>query len=218
VEIALMGERVREFRRSKRKHLRNAAWIVLDGGERIPCVLWDKSETGARIAAARVNAVPNIFGLFLTRDGKSRRYCRAVWRKDGQLGIRFIDEVTANIDLEPASRRLRSKTAPVAPSPPKTARPGEVTMEQLVLPGAGFQARAFTTSERPVAFSAIAFVLLVLLVTATVVFTLAGIYGHAAWAMKVCGSVKQFCQHPEWMGAAGAMMGVVYLAAKGMER
>src|SRR5262245_64896306 len=138
-----MAERARELRKSKRTRRRNAAWIVLDSdGARIPCVLWDISDGGARIAAARASALPAVFCLFLSKDGKSRRYCRVVWRNGGQIGIRFIEEADADMDLDTPVRYRRHKPAPAPASAQPAARPAELSAAQLVLPGCGPRAVA----------------------------------------------------------------------------
>ncbi len=180
-------------------------------------MLWDISDGGARIAAPRVNSIPNVFGLFLTKDGKSRRFCRVVWRRDGQLGIRFIDEHTAGIDVDPTPRRARRKAVPAPPPAPKAARPDDVTIEQLVLPG--YSPRTALKAEpRPLAVSSIALLMLVLLAATTALFAFAGMQSDTAWTAKICNNAANFCQHPEWTGAASVAMTVVYLAVKGMER
>jgi hypothetical protein len=214
-----MRARGRELRKAKRTPRRNAASILLDGGGTpIPCVLWDISEGGARIAAPRVNALPDVFGLLVGKDPRARRFCRVVWRREGQLGIRFIDESAADIDLDPSPRRSRQRKPATAASPaPKAARPGEVTIEQLVLPGCAPRAEA-DTERRPLALSSVALIMLLLLVAATALFAFAGMQGDAAWMRQLCDSTQNFCQHPEWTGAASVAMMVVYLAVKGMER
>src|SRR5262245_37764612 len=114
----------RELRRAKRVRRRNAAWIVVSAdAARIPGVLWDVSESGARIAAARANTLPQVFCLLLDKDGKSRRFCRVVWRNGGQVGVRFINEVEADMDLDTPARYRRQKPvaavpAAASPSPP----------------------------------------------------------------------------------------------------
>jgi len=83
-----MPGRQHEQRKSARKPKRQAAWISNDaGGCPIPCVLWDLSEGGARLAPARANVVPDVFTLLLTRDGKSHRLCRVAWRKKPYIGV-----------------------------------------------------------------------------------------------------------------------------------
>ncbi len=87
-----MREDGQEQRRSKRTPRRSAAWIELAGdGARIPCVVWDISDGGARLAAPRPRELPPAFKLVLTRDGgDSERLCQVVWRNDKQLGVEFL--------------------------------------------------------------------------------------------------------------------------------
>lgn len=71
--------------------MRRPAWIAFGGSSTpVSCVVWDLSEGGARLTAAHSNLLPDIFVLFLTKDGKSPRYCRAKWRKKPHLGVEFI--------------------------------------------------------------------------------------------------------------------------------
>ena len=101
-----MRERGRDLRRAKRTPKRNAAWIGLaTGGTPIPCVVWDISDSGARLAAPRSNFLPVAFNLFLTKDGGSRRVCRMVWRSDGYLGVQFLQADIAELELDSTLRR-----------------------------------------------------------------------------------------------------------------
>jgi hypothetical protein len=194
---------------------------MLDGGgEPIPCVVWDISAGGARIAAARATAFPDQFALLTGKDTKSCRFCHVVWRREGQLGVRFIEEAAANINVEASPRRGRPRPAML---PPVAAKASPVSTSQLVLPGCGpqrtYDARSAVHAERrPLAFSSIAFLMLVLLCAATGLFAFANLENEAQWTLQVCDRARNFCQHPEWTGAAGAVMLVVYLAVKGMER
>ena len=87
---------------------------MLDGGTaKISCVLWDISEGGARIAAAHGDALPSVFGLFLTKDGKSRRFCRgrdfhhlSHAQRHGRLSV-LISGATSSRDYPRASAALR---------------------------------------------------------------------------------------------------------------
>jgi PilZ domain len=208
----------RELRKAKRIPRRQAAWVVLDGGcAHVPCVLWDISEAGARIAAAHAGALPDVFGLFLTKDGKSRRFCHVVWRRGGQLGVRFVDEDVANIDLDPLPRWMRRKPAAFAPAAKTAAQSQELDTSQILLPGYGPQVALEGSSGRPLRLSSIAGGMLVLLVAATALFVLADIQDEADWAVAVCTSAGNFCQHPEWTGAAAIVMFVVYLMLRGTE-
>jgi hypothetical protein len=216
VEGGVSRESRRDQRKTRRTHRRQAAWVVLDGGvAKIPCVLWDISEGGARIAAAHGGALPDVFGLFLNRDGKSRRFCQVVWRRGHQLGVRFVAEEAANIDLDPAPAWMRRKAqaAPVAkPSGPSN----DLDTSQLLLPGYGPH---MVLGGRPssMGMSSLACGILLMLLGATVLFAVAHFLDDAEWAVAVCTNAESFCQHPEWTGAAGIAMFVIFLTLRGME-
>jgi hypothetical protein len=102
-------------RRSKRVPRRSAAWIErVDDGTRIPCVVWDISEGGARLAAPRPAALPPAFKLRLTSDGDAGRLCRVVWRNDRQLGVEFVGawaEDVARGASKPSDARTPAESA-----------------------------------------------------------------------------------------------------------
>ena len=214
---ALSRETRRDLRKAKRTRRRQAAWVVLDGGStQLPCVVWDISDGGARIAAARASALPDVFGLFLSKDGKSRRYCRVAWRRGGYLGVQFVDDTVANIDLDPRPAWMRRKGADL-PATANAAPVSEVDTALLLLPGYGIQVAAEAAAARPFRWSSIARVMLYLLVAATVVFILAGIQTDADWSVALCSQAENFCHHPEWTGGAAIAMLLIYLAISGME-
>jgi len=203
-----MQERGRELRRSKRTRRRNAAWIGLgNGGTRIPCVLWDVSESGARLAAPRAKVLPATFSLVLSKDGRSQRQCRVVWRNERQLGVKFIQATAEDLEEE----AVRRPAVIAAPS-------GDVATASLVLPGYG-PAFLEKPERRGIRVSSFAAAMLFMLVGATTLFLTAGMQSavDAPWAMALCGGAGNFCQHPEWTGMAGGLMTVVYLAVRGME-
>src|SRR4051794_20994645 len=102
----------REHRRAKRLLKRQAAWISHGAGRSdVPCVLWDMSETGARLSAARSNFLPAGFKLLLTKDRRAQRQCRVVWRTDGQLGVQFIQGADNDDDFAPVRRRPQAAAA-----------------------------------------------------------------------------------------------------------
>jgi hypothetical protein len=169
--------------------------------------------------------VPDVFCLLMGNDGKARRFCRVVWRRGGQLGVAFIDEAAADLDLDAPRRRhqRRPATAPSPsspPSPPSARPPAARPLDAgaLVLPGCGPRA-AIVREPRAFALSSVALGMVVLLAAATAVLALAGQQGaaDAAWAVELCATAGNLCGHPEWPIAAAAVMSVVYLAVKGME-
>jgi hypothetical protein len=108
-----------EQRRAKRTPRRNAAWIELaGGGDLIPCVLWDISDGGARVAAPRVSTLPAVFRLLLTKDGSSERLCRVVWRSDKQVGVQFIEGSIADVAQAEAAVAMPAVIPPSGRAPP----------------------------------------------------------------------------------------------------
>ena len=88
--VTVMSGAPQDLRKNKRKRTRHAAWINL--GDHCPpvrCVLWDISDGGARLTAARnVEDLPDRFSLVLI--DAVERGCRVVWRKGRFLGVAFV--------------------------------------------------------------------------------------------------------------------------------
>jgi hypothetical protein len=205
----------REKRRAKRVLKRQAAWINHGRGRSdVPCVLWDISDTGARLSAARSNFLPSGFKLVLGKDRRSHRHCQVVWRKEGQLGVRFVEGDDDNDFV--VGRRQPQTAAPSAPT--ASVQEIEAARSQLMVP---LRRASFVASpeRRGCAFSTFAAGLLILLGIATGIFYAASAQAgvDAPWALQVCDHARSFCDHPEFSAAAGAMMMVVYLAVRGME-
>ena len=56
-----------------------------------PCTMLDVSAGGARLKLGADLAVPDHFTLLLSKiDGRLKRRCVVAWRKDKQVGIRFV--------------------------------------------------------------------------------------------------------------------------------
>jgi hypothetical protein len=212
-EADLIRERGRELRRAKRTPKRNAAWIGLaSGGTHIPCVLWDISASGARIAAPRPNALPVAFNLLLNKEGSAQRVCRVVWRSSKYLGVQFVEGRSADEVLESGALRRLPKVMVAEAAEQK----GDAAA--LLLPGYG-PAFLEKPERRRFAISSLAAAMVFLLTAATALLFFAGMHNgaDAEWAQQVCTNTANFCEHPEWTGGAGALMTVVYLAVKGME-
>jgi hypothetical protein len=85
-----MPTRRPELRKSARRPLRRAAWLTVSGQTRpVPCVLWDISHGGARLAAAKHNELPDVFTLVLPKTGVEHR-CAIVWRNQRFVGVKFL--------------------------------------------------------------------------------------------------------------------------------
>jgi len=55
------------------------------------CTMLDISSGGARLKFEADGAVPELFTLFLSKlDGQLKRHCVVAWRKDKQVGVRFV--------------------------------------------------------------------------------------------------------------------------------
>ena len=80
---------IKEKRRARRQTLRYTAWLAVTAEQRIGCVVSDVSETGARIDVQDSKVIPDHFVLMLSSSGAARRYCRVMWRKPTQIGVKF---------------------------------------------------------------------------------------------------------------------------------
>ena len=60
-----------------------------------PCIMWDISESGARLSAETVHGLPDIFVVLLTTCGNVRRLCHVQSRFDNQVSVRFLPQDTS---------------------------------------------------------------------------------------------------------------------------
>lgn len=196
-----MPERHHEKRRRRRVRTRRAAWIDAGGNaEPTRCVLWDLSETGARLAPAQASKLPDIFTLILDKTTAHR--CSVVWRKGPLVGVRFL----LSAEDEQAAIAKSAADVPRALSP------------ELRLSLAGHGAADAALAAGPsVSFFAAGFV--VVLIGLTALFYFAGQQSElgSAWALNVCQQADSLCRHPEFPGGASVLMALVYFAARGME-
>ena len=86
---------LKEKRKTQRQAARYIAWVPLIGGHRHVCVVSDATDSGARIDLQDTNILPDSFVLMLTINGAARRYCRVLWRKPNQVGVKFIGSLAA---------------------------------------------------------------------------------------------------------------------------
>jgi hypothetical protein len=66
--------------------------LSLDGRCNYDCTITDVSEGGARAASHAVGLVPARIFLFVARTSDLFE-CEVRWRRDGEIGLRFIDAV-----------------------------------------------------------------------------------------------------------------------------
>ena len=96
--------------------------MAVTAEQRLGCVVSDISDTGARIDVQDSNAIPDQFVLLLSSNGAARRFCRVVWRKPTQMGVKFERSLA-----DAASATLTPKTdAQAAPAPDAAAAPAIV--------------------------------------------------------------------------------------------
>ena len=82
----------REKRKNLRRPMRRAAEVIFGAHEPpVPCVIWDMSEGGARLAVARPIAdLPPTFILVLSKHASVHRTCQVVWTDTRYVGVKFI--------------------------------------------------------------------------------------------------------------------------------
>jgi hypothetical protein len=57
----------------------------------VPCVIWDISDGGARLAVAHpIATLPPTFTLALASAGRVTRKCQVVWTDTRFVGVRFV--------------------------------------------------------------------------------------------------------------------------------
>jgi hypothetical protein len=214
-----MAGRQRELRRARRRPKRQAAWISYDGADTlVPCVIWDLSDEGARLGPARSNALPDTFNLLMSKDGSSRRVCRVVWRKDRHIGVRFL-QPNENDDWTPlpAVRRSSASAAPVC----EPAFPDRLASasNSLALPFPHPRVASSNKLAGRFAASGLALGFVFLLIAATAVFYVAGLEtaNETPWAVQLCESAKNLCDHPEMSGVPAILLVVVCFTLRGME-
>lgn len=115
-----------EKRKARRQPLRYIAWVALTAKERHGCVVSDVSDSGARIDVQDSKILPDCFVLMLTSNGAARRYCRVVWRKPTQVGVKFERSLAeaAQASLAPKSA-ADAKATPAPDATPAIAEPAK---------------------------------------------------------------------------------------------
>ena len=79
-----------EQRQSPRRNTMIEATVVFDGGRsRMPCIIRNLSESGAKLEVESVTRVPRTFDLIVNRVRPQA--CAVVWRSMRELGVQFMD-------------------------------------------------------------------------------------------------------------------------------
>jgi hypothetical protein len=112
---------IKEKRKARRQPLRYTAWVALTAEQRHGCVVSDVSDTGARIDVQDSKILPDYFVLMLTSNGAARRYCRVMWRKPTQVGVKFEHSLAEAAEAARAPKSAAdAKAAPAADAPEPT--------------------------------------------------------------------------------------------------
>jgi len=61
-----------------------------DGWPLGECQMKDISQTGAMLVHEIGDDMPAQFLLSFSRNGQVRRHCRVIWKKEKQIGVRFV--------------------------------------------------------------------------------------------------------------------------------
>jgi PilZ domain len=81
----------KENRKSLRRTVQhNAAILNSDGSILGGCAMMDVSAQGAKLVVQGEIEIPDEFVLLLTRGGKVRRQCKVAWRKEDEIGVKFL--------------------------------------------------------------------------------------------------------------------------------
>lgn len=81
-----------EYRRLPRRKVEQLALIRSAEGAIVgQCTMLDISAGGARLKIDAAAELPELFTLLFSKlDGKLKRHCVVAWRKEKQLGVRFV--------------------------------------------------------------------------------------------------------------------------------
>jgi hypothetical protein len=78
-------------RRFQRKKINTVGFLYTTEGWPLGvCRIRDISAGGARLAHGLSDEIPAEVLLSLSRDGKVRRRCEVRWRKEKEIGVRFL--------------------------------------------------------------------------------------------------------------------------------
>jgi hypothetical protein len=78
-------------KREARKSVHQAGWITLDGGFAARrCMVHDLSASGAKITVEDASVLAGNLRLAFSRDAKTGRNCKVVWRRGKSFGVKFV--------------------------------------------------------------------------------------------------------------------------------
>src|SRR5476649_2802337 len=85
--------RAENSRQDQRRQIRYRAWVSLGEPPQLhECMLEDISINGASIKLPPSVDLPKQFKLLLSQTGIPRRICEIIWRKESDVGVKFLEE------------------------------------------------------------------------------------------------------------------------------
>ncbi len=104
-QIGLTYQMLKDKRKSTRRAIRYTAWVGLGEGAPLRgCIVFDISETGAKLELDHPEELPETFNLLLSDRGDIHRRCHAVWRSKTQIGVHFEKAGTHVQPSEPGKK------------------------------------------------------------------------------------------------------------------
>jgi hypothetical protein len=99
-------------RKHRRVDLDYMARVLTLAGEAVSdCALMDVSQGGARLAVLAADMIPNEFLLLLSATSSVRRRCKVAWRKEDEIGVIFVKDMSAQKAIQ-TIRRARLLETP----------------------------------------------------------------------------------------------------------
>jgi len=78
-------------KRDARKSVQQPAWVTLEGGFAArQCMVHDMSSSGAKITVTDASVLAGRVRLAFSRDARTGRNCKVVWRRGKSFGVKFI--------------------------------------------------------------------------------------------------------------------------------
>ena len=80
-----------KLRKQGRKFFEATAAVSFgDGSQPHPCWILDISDGDARLNVGALQNIPDIFTLRVTNTGSVSRFCKIVWHRANEIGVRFV--------------------------------------------------------------------------------------------------------------------------------
>jgi hypothetical protein len=110
-------------RKGRCRHLRYTGWISLGAEELCGCIIYDISDSRARLRVEKADEIPDEFVLLLSARAKPRRARYVVWRTAGEIGCQFDRPLSAQEKTRPILKA--EEMTPSLPMPEENAGAGQ---------------------------------------------------------------------------------------------